>query len=1349
MKKIVCIALCLTLLSMGSFAQESTVKGWIILSNHIDHAIETIKSASEYGINHLQLSHHIVHDLREVKNKSVQEQVNILTCLAHEEGIDDVFLWDHSFYPLDYYPSRFKTGPGGKIDLDNQEFWEWYKEDYRKMLDLVPDIDGLILTFIETGAYAEKQHSVKMPTAEEKLAAVVNAVADVVIHERGKKLYIRTFAYSQEEYAGIVGCIRHIRSDKVGIMIKEVPHDFFMTHPNNSFIGKFDRPTIVEFDTGNEYNGQGVIANTWPEYIMKRWKAYINQPNVIGYAARTDRYGTTKIIGTPNEILLYTLKRVTEDPGISVRQIYDEFIRLKYGKHDLLPIKNAFQKSYDIVTSVLYILGTNLADHSSLNYDTNKWSYNRHVSGRWMDPPVVFVEHGINKEFHYWKDIINHISPQRYKTSDSPLATEAKYALDNYWIDPLEKMDSVYYHYILTEKQYGVQLASDALAEIKSVHNKLKPSDYEELFQLFNRTYLTAQLHEAVCAAYFGFRIYTRERKYHPVGLDRNIHAALDRIVSIAKEMNLYRDAYPVGQYDWLKDADKALQYREKIMNGWAEYGGLKLSAVYPGGDEKSLSRSQYFSWINNTNEGPTEEQTLINLTFFDWLKQEYGMIMDIYAFDAGFIDGKNFYGTMDSERFKKNFPNGLSPVFEKARLNNTRLGLWGGPDGFGDSPEEAQKRKDMLVSLCRDYHWALFKFDAVCGPLRRDKEDDFIDLMQQCRIYSPDLILLNHRLGLDKAKPYATTFLWEGREAYIDVNAKNNTTAPHNRAGIMDRGLVPNLQRLTEDHGVCLSSCLDYWEDDLILHAFNRSLILAPQIYGNPWLLSDHEFPRLARIYNLHRRFSKLLVNGIVLPDNYGKDAVSRGDDETRLITLRNLSWEPKEFTLNLSREIGLNKGKQVSVRQFHPGERILGTFQYGESVKVVVPPFRSLLLYASTTNEYGEPGVEGIDFEIIKKLPNEPVVIKLLGFPGTKAHIRIANMPHVKKIEIDGRDITQQLKGQKSSKIMFEGKPLNAPYHRKMTDMTKTTVPYDAPSLYEATVFAADNNALEVRSLYRSGQTEIPKVKAARDAFFHQTAFINRGVWDKNLFDGNMNTGFWVSRRGGIDHRIKKGCFRLDLGETFFVDSIIVKVNNEYELQPLLTEEGNFAQVSTDLKAWRPITFLAGRMMNIPVSGYVRYLKLNPFPDAIAEIEVYGGGKKLQSESFRASNLFADSHAMKCTEAWDASFQLDEIAKNSYLSVAINGEHGVEGVYAALKVDGEYIGSPSRAVSYPANPWENFVAKSSSDYTYFFPLTEDMKNKKIEVFVLGYHPMQVKPEVWMSSYPVPYEEKVMVIHP
>ena len=201
-----------------------------------------------------------------------------------------------------------------------------------------------------------------------------------------------------------------------------------------------------------------------------------------------------------------------------------------------------------------------------------------------------------------------------------------------------------------------------------------------------------------------------------------------------------------------------------------------------------------------------------------------------------------------------------------------------------------------MIVGLCKDYEFRLLKFDAVVGQLRDEKQDAFIEMMTECRKYSPDLILLNHRLNLgEEAKKHATTSLWGVDETYIDVHKWNDKmTAPHHRGGAISRDVVPGLKRLTEDCGVCFSSCLNYWDDDLILQAFNRSLILSPQIYGDPWFLKDEEFPKMARIFKLAREYGSIMVDGFVLPEKtYGEKAVSRGDAETRLITLRNLSWD------------------------------------------------------------------------------------------------------------------------------------------------------------------------------------------------------------------------------------------------------------------------------------------------------------------------------------------------------------------------------------------------------------------------------------------------------------------------
>jgi len=385
-------------------------------------------------------------------------------------------------------------------------------------------------------------------------------------------------------------------------------------------------------------------------------------------------------------------------------------------------------------------------------------------------------------------------------------------------------------------------------------------------------------------------------------------------------------------------------------------------SPPYPlaGADESTPSLSHYFTWINNTNEGSTEAQTLANLDFFKWLHDEYGMKLDIYAFDAGTIDAPRYYGSIYSERFKEHYPNGLDPIYEKARSFGCRLGVWLGPDGFGDTPAEEKARTDMLVKLCRDYDFHLFKVDAVCGQLRTEKQDAFVNMLKQCRTYCPDLIVLNHRLNLGHGVPYVTTRLWGG-EAYIDVWRSNRMAATHNRACAVGLGVpvdreTGRLRRLLEDHGVCLSSCLDYWEDDLYLQAFSRSLILAPELYGSPWFLRDDEFPKLARIFNLCRRYRDITVNGMLLPsDIFGPNAVSRGDDKTRIVVLRNMTWLPVTRSIPLDETIGLKSNGPVHVRRLHVSEEILGTFQKGDSVDVEVLPFRACVVIAVCTRLSG----------------------------------------------------------------------------------------------------------------------------------------------------------------------------------------------------------------------------------------------------------------------------------------------------------------------------------------------------------------------------------------------------------
>lgn len=813
-------------------------------------------------------------------------------------------------------------------------------------------------------------------------------------------------------------------------------------------------------------------------------------------------------------------------------------------------------------------------------------------------------------------------------------------------------------------------------------------------------------------------------------------------------------------------------------LTPWPVIGAGAEGATFPlaGADESTPAYSHYFSWINNTNEGSTEAQTLANLDFFRWLHDEFGMKLDIYAFDAGNIDAPRYYGSIYSERFKAHFPRGLDPIYVKAKSFGCRLGVWLGPDGFGNTPEEEKARTDMLVKLCRDYDFLEFKVDAVCGQLRDEKQDAFVRLLKACRKYSPDLIVLNHRLNLGHGVPYVTTRLWGG-EAYIDVWRANRMAATHNRACAVALGVPVDRKtgrprRLVEDHGVCLSSSLDYWEESLFLQAFSRNLILAPEIYGSPWFLRDDEYPKLARIFNLCRRYREVLVNGLLLPaETYGPHAVARGNGRTRLVVLRNSTWNPVTYHVQLDDTIGLGGDGPFEVRRLHPSEEILGRFARGERVAVQVLPFQGCVVLV-TTGPPEELGVEGCVYEVVRDLPDRPAELKLLGLPGTTARITLPRHSRAwRSATLDGEPLPQLLAG-KAVSISFPGTKLTRPWHRRLVDLEAGKVPDDAEALYEATCFAADNNALEMRTRERSGETAIAPVRAARDAFYDQKLLVERGVWDRYLFDGDLNTFFRLRTQP-----IWGGALRLDLGARRRIDRLVLRRVDE-RFQP------EAASVSSDLRSWVSVPVKIGpetpatatvlrrsytvrkEWSDIKVNRLtiefpegqpaIRYLRLPGAAFNVAEIKGYWQGRELDRSGWRASNVFAPYRKAPARKAWSGSFVLDEAARGSYLVIACIGPHGRDGAYAALRVGEGWRGAPRRAPSFPANPWEYGNRRPTAGASYFIPTTADLVGKKIDAVVLQFgsedkrRPVelgQLTPQVWITAYPIPYESRRLLL--
>lgn len=545
--------------------EKIEIQGWNILTDHTSTALKTIAASKNYKVNHLQLSHEICHNLKDVKHQWNRNIVNNLTQKAHEAGIPEVVVWDHALYNLDYYPDRFKIKESGLLDLDDPKFWEWFKADYRKMLDKIPEVNGIVLTFIETGARVENQHSEISITPQEKLAALVDSVATVVVNERNMKLYIRSFMYNRSELNNLMQCFKLIKCPDIVVMAKETPHDFFITHPISWWIEDIPFPVIIEFDCTHEFNGQGIVASIFPETHLNRWKHYQMLPNVIGFSIRTDRYGKTSILGKPSEINLFAVHEATKNPEIEIDEIIEKFISEKYDSVAVEYLKPVFEKAPEIILSSFYTLGLNTTNHSKLDFDYRS-IYTRHVSGRWMDNPEIFIGHGINQEFHYWEDVVTHLAPAKQKLAEGTNLIELAEVFKNQWIQPGELMDTTFLNYVLIEKEHGVLLAKEAIAEINAAKPFISDSKkFNVLYHTFNRTLMSAKLRKAYAQVYYSQRIWNRGEEFQNEKINTLIQQGIEEIKLVSEEMKNYRKKGPVGQYNWINDAEIALKLVHEV----------------------------------------------------------------------------------------------------------------------------------------------------------------------------------------------------------------------------------------------------------------------------------------------------------------------------------------------------------------------------------------------------------------------------------------------------------------------------------------------------------------------------------------------------------------------------------------------------------------------------------------------------------------------------------------------------------------------------------------------------------------------------------------------------------------
>jgi len=436
---------------------------------------------------------------------------------------------------------------------------------------------------------------------------------------------------------------------------------------------------------------------------------------------------------------------------------------------------------------------------------------------------------------------------------------------------------------------------------------------------------------------------------------------------------------------------------------------------------------------------------------------------------------------------------------------------------------------------------------------------------------------------------------------------------------------------------------------------------------------------------------------------------------------------------------------------------EFYVGTYAYGNIAEVTVEPFRAALILVEEKEKFVANDFVLTNCEYETVYGKDAVSAKALIYSGNGEPITAIGNSVAAMDGICGDNTIQP--------------PV---YLGRMKEME---YPANAEQLYEATAFRADCDSLEAQSRKRSGDTNIPEVQRAREAFFAQDTYRFRGPEFSAMFDGNPDTYFDGESRY-FETRLNGGCLRVDLGAAypvrrveitcFAIDTPIREV-----LEQRYTELGT---VSADLADWKDLKltgvctveenvqapvvmssvhnieyFTGSRKTAIYETDAecVRYIRIPEPMDRIYAFRVYdGNGNEIKPVNPTANNMlsvymeFETQNAHRCTVTIPK-----DVADGAYIATAINGKHGVEAVYCAAEVDGRPVGFTDRASGYPVNQWEYIVAASESGYTYYLTVTPELRGKEVTVIALFREKCDVECEIWLcdSNYKKPIGEIVL----
>jgi len=379
-------AVLIVLASLLPAAAPFEIRGWDIERFDPAHVFERIEDAHTAGMNTISLSHEIVMNAEEIiLDWHRYKHLRRFCDKAHSFNMK-VYLWNHQINnpPPDLIVAAKKEGDRPRLKMDNPKLYEWLADRYERVVQRVPNLDGIILSLTESEFQIPRDNEVitSMNRAE-RMAKVIHTI-HAALSRHGKRLIVRDFLRYPPEMESFRVAMTNVPDD-IWVYTKCVPNDWHYKYPPHPLLGKVKpHKQIMELDLSTEVAGACGSVMPAPGYYRDQLQL-ARQHGLAGAIARTDD-GFYTNVGTPGEFNVWAYSKLLHNPEADVEAMWTEWYTDFYGKKAAPVAIACLKECFEMVCALRYSLGFWTGTHdASVAYADGHLIKNS--SALWSDDP--------------------------------------------------------------------------------------------------------------------------------------------------------------------------------------------------------------------------------------------------------------------------------------------------------------------------------------------------------------------------------------------------------------------------------------------------------------------------------------------------------------------------------------------------------------------------------------------------------------------------------------------------------------------------------------------------------------------------------------------------------------------------------------------------------------------------------------------------------------------------------------------------------------------------------------------------------------------------------------------------